>query len=254
MFDILILSAEKDFNKIKYVYESIVKFIGGYNNICVISDVEMKDEFKIEGIKYYTDNEVINFDFSKFKGNVLKRKGWYVQQYIKLFQQVTSDDYLVVDSDIIFNKKIEIIKEGKPSFFFGRNQLHKPYFHFMKKLLNLERVYDYSFINEIMYIKRDYINEILAQLKVDNAGFFDLSVEILNEINHDAGMSEYEIYGNFVTKYFPDAYNYNYIKTQLSGKDSVWKYEEIEDFLLKYKDQDFDIISMHSWVEPNKVV
>lgn len=248
MFDILMLSAEKDFNKIKFVYESIHKNIDDFNSICCISNIEIPEHQKISGIKYYTDDEVLNFDYSKFKGNVLKRKGWYKQQYIKMFQNVTSDDYLVVDSDIFFNRKIDIIKNDKPSFFFGRDQHHLPYFNFMKRLLDLDRVYNYSFINEIMYFKREYINIMLNKLNVESNGFFDLSVNILNDINHDAGMSEYELYGNFVTKYFPDSYDYKKIKTHLGGRYDIWSDTDVSNYMKSFEQSDYDIISMHTWL------
>lgn len=247
MFDILILSAEKDFNKIKFVYESINKNIDNFDNIHCITNIKIDDKYKVSDINYHTDDDVLNFDYSKFNGNVLKRKGWYKQQYIKMFQSVTSDNYLVVDSDIFFNKKIDIITD-KPSFFFGRDQYHIPYFQFMEKLLKLEKSYNFSFINEIMFFKREYINEILKKLNVDSNGFFNISVDILNEMNQDAGMSEYELYGNFVTKYFPNSYNYNHIKTYLGGKYSIWNDQDVYNYIKSFEKSDFDIVSMHSWI------
>lgn len=246
MFDILILAAEKDFNKLKFVYESINKKIPNYNEIHCISDIKISNKDKISGIKYYTDDDVIDFDFSKFKGNVKIRKGWYAQQYIKLFQNVTSDNYLVVDSDIYFNKKINI-DVNNPTFFLGRDQNNRPYFEFMKRLLDLDRVYNHSFINEIMLFKKEYIQKMLDIMNVDVNGFFELSVEILNDINKISGMSEYELYGNFVTKYFPSVYDYKRINTHLGGKHSVWDDEEMSNYIKMFENSNYDIISMHSW-------
>jgi len=248
MFDVLILSAEKDFNKVKFVYESLIINIKNIGNVYCVTNKKIDDKLKIDGIKYYFDDDVLDFDFSKFKGNVLKRKGWYVQQYIKLFQNVTSDKFLVVDSDIIFNKEIDIIENGKPNFFFGRDQYNDAYFTFMKKMLNLDRVYDHSFINEIMFFDRNNIKHMLEYLEIDSYGFFDKSVEILNDMNHDAGISEYELYGNYVTKYFPNSYNYKNINTLLGGKNSMWADNDILNYIDVHKKSDYDIISMHSWM------
>jgi len=246
MFDILILAAEKDFNKLKFVYESINKNIINYNKIHCITNKKIEDKEKISGIEYYTDDDVVNFDFSKFKGNVKIRKGWYAQQYIKLFQNVTLSNYLIVDSDIYFNKKIEI-DINNPTFFLGRNQHHRPYFEFMKRFLNLDRVHNYSFINEIMLFKKENIQKMLDVLKMTPNDFFESSVEILNDINQISGISEYELYGNFVTKYFPNTYNYKHIKTHLGGKHSVWDDQEVLNYIKMYENTDYDIISMHSW-------
>lgn len=247
MFDILILSAEKDINKVKFVYESINRNISGFNKIYCVSNININSSLKIDDIQYFNDLDVINFDFSKFKGNVLKRRGWYIQQFIKLFQNITLPEYLVVDSDIFFNKKIEILNDGKPSFFFGRDQYHAPYFTFMKSLLNLDKCYNLSFINEIMYFKKEYIDDLLNKIGIDSKDFFNLSVEILNKLNHDAGMSEYELYGNYVTKYFSNSYNYRQIKTYLGGKYDIWSEQEIINYIKMFDNQDYDIISMHTW-------
>jgi predicted DNA-binding transcriptional regulator AlpA len=248
MFDILILSAEKDFNKIKFVYESINEHIQDFDQIYCITNKKIDDELKIQNIQYYTDGEILDFDFSKFKGNVLKRSGWYRQQYIKLFQNITSDDYLIVDSDILFNRQLEIVSDDKPNFFFGRNQYNEAYFRFMKTLLDLDRAYEHSFINEIMYFRRENIQHMLDILNVNLYEFFDKSVEILNKMNHDAGLSEYELYGNFVTKYFPNSYNYKGLNTHLGGKYSAWSDQEIIDYKNYHKNDNYDIISMHSWM------
>jgi len=248
MFDVLILAGKKDLNKIKFVHNSIVKNLLGYNNIyCICEEVP---DLKVEGIKYYQDDEVLGerFNFNKFKGNVKKRKNWYTQQYIKLLQTITSDDYLVVDSDVFFNRKIEIIQNDKPTFLFGRNQHHTPYFEFNNKLLGFGRLYDYSFISEIMYFKRDIINDMLKRLNVDDVGFFDKSVEIINTLNEVSGMSEYELYGNYVYKYFREEYNYKNINTHLYGKHSIWSDGDMEQHIQRFKNFNYDIISMHSWV------
>ena len=67
-------------------------------------------------------------------------------------------------------------------------------------------------------------------------------------IDHDAGMSEYELYGNYVTKYFPDSYSYKHIKTYLGGKNDVWDDEEVSNYMKMFEKSDFDIISMHTWI------
>jgi hypothetical protein len=247
MFDILILSAEKDFNKIKFVYESINKNILNYNKIHCITNVPVGEDLQINDIQYHLDEDVLNFDFTIFQGNVRERTGWYKQQYIKLFQNVTISDYLVVDSDIFFNRKINIDSDN-PSFFFGRDQHHEPYFIFMKNMLNLEKCYNYSFINEIMFFKREYINSMLKDLNVSSEEFFYKSAKIINTINHPSSMSEYELYGNYVTKNFPDSYNYVHIKTYLGGKYTTWKDDDILQYMKNFENTDYDIISMHTWV------
>jgi len=247
MYDILLLSGKKDLNKIKYVYDSIVENVVGFNKVyCVCEEIPKN---KISDIHYVDDFSILNnYDISSFKGNIHKRRGWYIQQYIKLLQRVTLDDYLVVDSDVFFNRKVKIIEDGKPNFLFGRDQLHKPYFDFNNELLGIGRLYPFSFINEVMYFKRDIINDIFETVGGDDKLFFNKTVEILNKGNRVTGMSEFELYGNYVYKNFKNSYNYKRIKTYLGGKYELWSDEDIIEFKKHFKHKDYDIVSMHSWL------
>lgn len=246
MYDILILIAEKDFLKFRFVYDSIIKNIDGFNKVYCISNKTIPENMLIPGINYFLDEEVIDFDFSKLQ--VGKRRGWYVQQFIKLFQKVTLDDYIVVDSDIYINRKIKIIQNGKPSFLFGGDQNHTPYFQLMKEVFDLDRTYNHSFINEIMYFKREIISDLLLRMKIDKYGFFELVAKVINKQTHQSVFSEYELYGNYVSKYFPETYNYIHVKTHHSGKYEIWKEDEIQNYINGLKDSDYDVISMHTWV------
>jgi len=75
-----------------------------------------------------------------------------------------------------------------------------------------------------------------------------VSVIQLNKMNHDAGISEYELYGNYVTKYFNNSYNYKHIKSYLGGKYEIWKESDVQKYVDSFKDEDVDIVSMHTWI------
>jgi hypothetical protein len=245
MYDILITVAEKDYNKLPFVLESIKKYLCGFNEIHIVSPTKI--QFASSKTFFHLDRDVVDFDFSKFKGNIALRKGWYIQQFIKLFQKVTSNDYLVVDSDVYFNRKVEIIENGNPCFLLGENQQHPPYFDFTKKVLGFGREFPHSFINEIMYFKRDIIEKMISPWSKE--GFFEITVNALNQINHPtSSFSEYETYGNYVYKHFPEMYNVKYIKTKTLAKYRNWTKNELNATIEQYTDQDYDKISMHSWI------
>ncbi len=245
MYDVLITAAEKDFNKLPYVIESIEKNIDGFAKIYVVTPVKVPKP--LQGITYALDDEVLDFDYSKFKGNIAKRKGWYAQQFIKLFQSITSNDYLVIDSDVYITKKLSVVKEGKPHFFLGKDQLHLPYFEFIRLALEIDRVCAYSFINEIMYFKRDLIKQMIAPYSI--YGFFEFATKILNAMNHEtSSFSEYETYGNFIVKEFPGLYGFTQLETASVALKRTWSDEEIKTFIKKYEGSKYDKISMHSWI------
>ena len=247
-FDILIVVTKKDFSKFEFLIDSIRRNIPGYDKIHVISDIPLPDESQFPDVNFYRDT-IVPFDWSTFRGNIKIRKGWYKQQFIKLFQTVTSDDYLVIDGDVYVNKEVNIIENGKPTFLFGRDQNHKPYFECMKKLCNLGREYNYSFINEIMYFKREYITHLIKSNGWTPDKFFKIVTMIINEANQRSGFAEYELYGNHVTKYYRKHYNYKYIKTFEGGRHRrEWSKGEIQKTIDYYKNKEEILLKLHTWV------
>lgn len=243
MFDILLTIAEKDFNKLRFVISSIQKYVSGFHAIHCISNVPVKEKFV--GVQYHIDDEVIDFDFTKI--DMENRRGWYKQQFIKLFQNVTADNYLVVDADVYINRPMEI-NIAHPFFLFGRDQYHLPYFRFMKEVLDLDKVYPHSFICETMFFKRSVMQYMLNELNVDKYEFFDICAKKINEINNGSSFSEYEMYGNYVTKNWKNFYQYKNIKVLHQHKRRQWTNEEIKSCISKYENTDYDILTMHTWL------
>lgn len=241
MFDILITIAKKDFNKLWFVVESIRKNIVGYRKIFVISDVEINN--KVEGIEYFTDDEVLDFNWSAI--DMVNRRGWYKQQFIKLLQEETLSNYLVVDADVYINKPLQI-DIAHPFFLFGKDQYHLPYFIFLKDIFRIEKCYPRSFICETMFFKKSIINYMLSELGVNKYQFFDICAKEINKINNGSGFSEYETYGNYVTKYFPDMYQYKNINVLHKWKRRLWTDDEIKNHI--NNNNNYDILTMHTWI------
>lgn len=243
MFDILITVAEKDYNKLPFVLDSIYKNVKGFDEIYVVSPSAVPDEYMSDA-HYLIDNEVIGFDLSRIEEN---RRGWYRQQFIKLFQNVTKDDYLVVDADIWINKRI-VIDPETPTFYLGRNQEHRPYFQVMETLFGFGKVYPHSFICEMMFFKRTLVREMLKQAKHTRKAFVEACVEEVVRNGHPSGFSEYETYGNFVTKCFPGIYSYQPITVHHYARKREWTYRELCDYVNALKGNTYDVITMHSWI------
>ena len=247
MYDVLMPLAEKDFNKFRFAYESIVKYLDGFTDIHCISPTRIPQHLRISGVYYSLDAEVIDFDFSVFKDRIKARTGWYRQQFIELFQEVTRDDYLVTDSDNIYIKKIDVYRNGKPLFLLGEDQNHTPYFRLTEKLFGFGREFPYSYINEIMLFKRAIIKELVASTGLSNDGFFQLVTDELNKTQENSGMAQYEIYGNYVEKYHRGLYGYQYLPFINKNKHREWTDNEIEGEIRKYTNTDYTMIKMHTW-------
>jgi len=245
MFDILITVAPKDYNKLPFVMRSIMLNMPDYHTIYLVSnDCIPHDKIPIEA-KCYLDQYVLDYDFSKI--NMESRRGWYRQQFIKLLQTVTLDNYLVVDADICINKPV-IIDLTHPYFYLGRDQNHAPYFECFNLICRLERVYPYSFISEMMFFKREIMQHLLNGLGVNVQEFLNICIAAINIVNDGSSFSEYEFYGNYVTKHWPDLYQYKKINVFHQKKKRKWTDDEIRNYIDEYKGTNYDLLTMHSWI------
>jgi len=234
IFDIIIIATQKDFHKIKYLYDSIIQNITAYNQIyCFCPEYPSE---KIEGIEYVLDRDVLNIDMSIVKF----RPTWIYQQYLKLLQKVTLSKYLVIDTDIIINKQISIFDKEIPNFFFLNNTISTPFFNYSKLMFGIDKEYiQYSFISEMMLFDRDLIKEMIYSKFTDYKDFIIGSNSV---ITNKCFISEYELYGNYIFKNHRDEYNYKKITTPTMINVKSWSKIEIEEYITKYKNSNFDIL------------
>lgn len=233
-YDIVIMATDKDFNKIKFLYKSIIDNLKDYNKIyCFCS--ELPSEL-IDNITYIKDIDVLNVDMSVVK----LRPNWIYQQYLKLLQNITIDKYLIIDADIIINRPIEIFTNNKPNFFTGDNFNRIPFFEYSKKMFDIGREYNYTFINEIMLFDRALINEMILSKFKDHDEFIKKSNET---ITNTCYISEYELYGNYIYKTNRDQYNYIKINS-LEPKKVKWLDEDIIKLIDDHKNTYFDILKI----------
>jgi hypothetical protein len=214
-YDLVIPCHEKDFVKLKYCIQSCILFLNPEpEKIYVVS--QRPFTHNIENIVHVYDHHAIRTNINSIDYH---RKNWIYQQFIKLGQDFTKNDmYLCVDSDLFFNKPIELFDGDKPKFFISdREQNHQPYFNFMKKSHGLDKQVDHTFINK--------------------------------NLSDDCLLSEFELYGNFVTKHHPEKYIKQNTKTKMFGRyaNQPWSEQEIENHASQMKDKDYDLFTIHSW-------
>ena len=235
IYDIVIVASEKNYINIKYIYDSILKNITPeWNQIyCFCPSYPAE---KIDGIEYVLDSEVLNTNISEipFKPN------WIYQQYMKLLQIITLDNYLIIDGDLIINKPINIFENDKPNFLFGNDANYSPFFNYSKYLFNIGREINQSFISEIMLFERKFVNELLKRFENKEKFIFESN----KIINKDCFISEYELYGNFIYKNHKYDYNYKNIKYMENRNTLPWTIKSLEDYIEKYKSFNFDILSI----------
>jgi hypothetical protein len=237
-YDLVVLCHPKDYVKLEFCISSCLKFSNPKpDGIYIVSP----DEIRSEGITHIHDNDAISIK----KENInYRRPNWIYQQLIKLCQDFTKNDhYLCVDSDLIFNRDFHLFDGEKAKFFISdRDQKHDPYFSFMKMAYDLSRQVGFTFINDFMMFDK----AICRQIVPDIEQFLGLCND---NVSDECLLSEFELYGNYVTKHHPELYTFKNTKTQTNGRfaHQPWSKEEIINLLEANVDKDIDLFTIHSW-------
>jgi len=242
--DIFITTTEKDYNKLPYVLDSINRNIE-YNKIIFCSPTEIPLD-----VEQFRDKEILDIDISRFK----YRKFWVYQQFLKLFQDITSDFYITIDSDTIINKPLKFfqfvglqgeIEAFKPIWYKGWNQNNAPYYEYNKAMFGFDRVVNHTFLADMNFFDRNTINGMLHDYNYTVDSFIEKSFDVINDHCYP---SEADIYGNYYSKHIsPDLYIIKDLKTECVGKNGLWTKEEIENRISSRINSDLDTFSLHSW-------
>ena len=246
LFDIVIPVGPNDKSVIKQQIKYTQKNIIGYRNIYLIC---YDPSIVIDGCITINEN-IFPFNMKtvqKYHGK-LKRNGWYLQQLLKLYagKIITGilDKYLVIDSDTFFLKPTTFIKDNKCLYNYG-GENHEDYFIHMKKLdkefTKMDK--DKSGICHHMIFEKKYIDEIISRVeKNHNDYFYIVFLKLVTDICKSiSGASEYEIYFNYMLKFYPN----KIIVRKLKWRNTATKPDNRN---IKKKFKKFVYVSWHwSW-------
>lgn len=134
--------------------------------------------------------------------------GWYLQQLLKLlaFKYIPnlSKNYLVMDSDTILQKKTGFIGKGEILLYNTGTEYYVPYFAHMTSLhQDFKRYTTVSGICHHMMFDSDILREIIDKVEAKHNGpFWDTFLTLISD-PADHGCSEYELYFNYVSHFYP---------------------------------------------------
>ena len=242
-YDLVIPAARKDYNKIQYLVRSAREFLSPQpENIYVVS----KNHVGIDDVEWLPEYEVMPLNPVAVRH--VRRPEWIYQQFIKLFLTATkNDNYFVVDSDVIFNKKIELFsEEGKTYLFQGTDQNHPPYFRVMELLLGYGREHDHTFIVDFMMFNKNISKDLLGTIEMSIEEFYHWCAIKLSD-GHLL-LADYEIYGQFAYKQYRNQHELKRIKDSIDGRYTEYENMEIEYKIEQMKNKDVDIFTIHTWI------
>lgn len=245
--DVLIPVAPKDEVKLPFVLDSIEHCLTGIESVHIITPNGITQEKRgAWPIRYYHDDDVLSFDWSRMKF----RPTWIKQQFLKLFQTVTSSDwYLVIDADRFINQPQALFEGMKPIIFLSSRDQNWPcYFEYTQAMLGIGRVYPHSFLSECTLYNRALIDEMLDDAGLTVNEWLDKTAQIEDVM---CVPGDAEIYGNWIAARHPDFYEYKILTDEMRGRydyEPEWTAQELRDYVAEMKPKtDIDMFSAHSW-------
>ncbi len=206
--DIIIPYHPKDEYTIKPCIDSL-SLIKNVKNVYVIS----KHKFEYKDVKWVSE-DLFPFkkdDICKINTSIKSdRAGWYLQQLLKMYAlqviEGISDNILLIDSDVIFLKEVNLINnDNKISYNFSL-EYHKPYFDNMQKLNSFfERSVNISGICHFMLFQKYILDEIFELIKVEGEEVYNTIIKSIDG-STQSGFSEYELYFHYIFKKYPNEF------------------------------------------------
>ncbi len=180
--------------------------------------IELLDEDKIiEGLTLKKVQEYLE----QKKANP-KRAGWYFQQFLKLGiaqLDTISNQYLIWDADCVALRKLPPFMQENTVFCDTTDEYNKPYFDTIENLIGIKRQVNYSFISEHFVFDKKIVLTLLNEISKDIKP--NWWVDILDKVNPKelslSGFSEYELYGNYLAKYYPNSFAVRNLKKTRNG-------------------------------------
>lgn len=248
-FDVFIPCAPKDENKLPYVIDSIRQNVS-YGSGTIHVSSPSGTVLPCPGVAFYKDEDVLPFGRSGWACE----QAWNYQQCLKLFQEVTSYLYLVVDCDTIFNRPVEFFENGKMVWHTSKRKFNKPYFDFQMQMIGIGNVLGKSAIANMGFYDRNLVRAMLADNGYATKDDFIRKAQSLT--SRACYMCEQNLYASYCHAKHPGHYIFRNIvspadigKAQRDPGKIMWTKEEIENNIKSMKKKNYAAFSLHSWFQ-----
>jgi len=249
-YDIFIASCYKDYAKLPYVIKSIFDNLTGFQNVYLCTPKKYNGPKLNFPIHYRIDMQVLKCAPNGWK----YRPNWIYQQFIKLFQKQTENDYyFVIDSDTIINKPLELFENDQPIWrYFEAPQYNPPYYKFNQLMFGDSFDWNHTWLADMGLYSRKMIHKMLEHYGYTIDSFIKKSYKVIQK---EAYPSEADIYMGYINKYYPTYYVVKQLKNKcnaIEGKNpflDLWTRDMIEKHIEKMEKTDYETYAIHSWVD-----
>jgi hypothetical protein len=138
----------------------------------------------------------------------LYNANWTKQQIFKLnVDKFVNGNVLIVDAEILFLKPTQWVENNKTNYYTSFSEEFKPYFDLNKELIGLEKLHPHSFITDSMIFSTKVLQSLRNEIELKHGRPW---LDVLNTLIIDSSnftLSEFELYGNYILKNYPDTVN-----------------------------------------------
>jgi hypothetical protein len=248
--DVVIPTVSKDFDTLSTVISQLkINLENKVNSIFIVSKEEESiiNFCKENNLNFINENSVLGYSKEKIKYEVsgIDRSGWLFQQLLKLSSEsfVTSENYLVTDSDTILINKHNFIDDKNRFVFQMSEEWHTPYRKTFEKIFGYKPQTKLSFVSHMMIFNKKILSEMKTEIEsIHNKKWDSVIIENINNSELSC-FSEFETYGNFIKNKYPEKiklvpfYNLSLHKNQL---------HDIKNLINKYK-ENYNSLSFHDY-------
>ena len=253
---IICVCCKKDSKTWAIASKYIVKNIQAKNYRVYVPDSEVTffkeisaPPFEIIAESIYTDNFAPILR-SRLPANRVDQFGWYLQQFIKLYavSECSADEIaLIWDADTLPLQPLMFIDDENRLLYYKGIEHHQPYFEFIKKLLGLTKVVNFSFITQCFVIKGAWVQDFLRFIEHRHQVSWVQALIDGIDFNEGNGFSEYETLGTFISHHHAKEVQFIDRAWQRFGNSLIGDIAFLEIRSSKKKLMKFDFVSFEKW-------
>ena len=233
--DVVIPYHYKDSTVLEKAIISAKKNVIGCRRIYIIGNKTPEFDYNKYDVQYIPE-ETFPFKMSDVNKNIKSLyQGWYLQQMLKLCAflciPTLSENYLILDSDTIILKKIGFIDKNGRILYGTGTEWYMPYFHHMERVHpDFKKYTRPSGISHHMMFNQTILREIKNKVEIlHSKPFWDVFFSEVND-PQDHGCSEYELYFNYIHRFYPEKFKIRALKWTDSDYKSFGKLVSLEKY------------------------
>lgn len=249
--DIVIPAHEKDFAVLRHAVRGVLRYVRPIGRIYVVANQRFEwHGGPVEWVPEPSGSGLPSLEEVRARWSTRRpdasRAAWIYQQLLKLgagaYIDGLSPSYLVIDSDVVFLRKVSFAPEGGTRFPYScAFEYHEPYRDAYRRLLGKAPSIGHSLTAHHMLYDRALLSELMAEIEQRHGKSWpDAYMDAVDD-DQDSSISEMDIYGWWVLDRHPEL---------AARRQLIWRDTAVIPgmFGRAMHARDFDFVAAHAWM------